>query len=133
VDYCQLLNNHIVEMSTWKEKMAARAAARVAEPVRRGVRFIGNVTGNTNVAKSPTRKASPHHRNRNRTHRTLKITNAISPVGSPPQRPGRGARKFRAAVTRHLRGKNKKIHTSRKAYHKGRKATRRHKRRLHKH
>jgi hypothetical protein len=120
-------------MSTWKEKMAARAAARVAEPVRRGVRFIGNVTGNTNIAKSPTRKASPRHRNRNITRRVLKITKALSPAGSPPQRPGRGARKFRAAVTRHLRTTNKKMHKSRKAHHKGRKATRRYKRRVHKH
>ena len=121
-------------MSTWKEKMAARAIARAAEPPRRGVRFIGNITGNTNVVSNPTRKASPHHRNRNITRRILKITAVKSPSGSPPQRPGRGARKFRAAVTRHLRSTTKfrKTRKSRKVHHKGRKQTRRYKRHIHK-
>lgn len=121
-------------MSSWRERMAARAAA--AAPVQtRGVRFIGNATGNTNVAKSPTRKASPHHQNRNVTKRALKATARVSLSHSPPQRPGRGAPKFRAAAERHARetgASKKRRNKSRKtlkAYrkHKARKHTRRHK------
>ena len=119
-------------MSTWRERMAARAAAAAAAPAKKGVKFLGNATGNTNVAKSPTRKASPHHKNRDATRRALKATARVSPAGSPPQRPGRGAPKFRAAAERATRGKKRSVHKarkSRKAYreHKAKKHTRRHK------
>ena len=112
-------------MSTWRERMAAKMAAKeAAAPARRGVRFIGDATGDTNVAKSPTRKASPHHRNRNVTRRALRATAPVSPAGSPPQRPGKGALAFRRAAVRRPKSK--------KAHHKGRKATRKHTRRYHK-
>ena len=118
-------------------RAAAAAAAAAAAPHRRGVRFIGNATGNLNVVPSPTRKASPHHRNRGATRRTLKTTARVSPRGSPPQRPGKGALAFRRAAVRHERAtrrltkKRSPRRKSRKQHHKGRKATRKHKRRHH--
>ena len=119
-------------MSSFAERARLRAEARAAAaaaPTRRGVRFIGNATGNTNVARSPTRKASPHHRSRGATRRALRATARVSPAGSPPQRPGRGALAFRRAAVRHERasGKTRKHRKGRK-HHKGRKHTRRHKR-----
>ena len=125
-------------MSSFAERARLRALARAAEaaPARRGVKFIGNATGNTNVAKSPTRKASPHHKNRGATRRALKPTRALTPNSSPPQRPGRGALKFRQAAVRHERAtgrlsKKRKHKKTKKSHHKGRKATRRHKKREH--
>jgi hypothetical protein len=124
-------------MSSWAERarLRAEAAARAAVAVvSRGVKFIGNATGASNIAKSPTRKASPHHRNRNATRRALKPTARVTPTGSAPQRPGRGALKFRRAAVRHERASGSKKRTvkkTKKAQHKGRKATRRHKKREH--
>lgn len=121
-------------MSSFAERVRLRAEARAAAaavpavPLRRGVRFIGNATGNTNIAHSPTRKASPHHRNRGETRRVLRATARVSPTGSPPQRPGRGALAFRRAAVRHERaaGKTRKHRKSHKRHHKGRKHTRKH-------
>ena len=126
-------------MSSWAERarLRAEAAARAAAAVvTRGVKFIGDKTGSSNKAASPTKKASPHHRNRNATRRALKTTARVSPAGSPPQRPGRGALKFRRAAVRHERAtarlsKKRTTKKTKKAHHKGRKATRRHKKREH--
>ena len=128
-------------MASFAERARLRAEARAAAsavPPRRGVKFIGNATGGTNVAKSPTRKASPHHTTRGATRRTLKAKRALTPNSSPPQRPGRGALKFRQAAVRHERAtarlsKKRKQKKTKKAHHKGRKATRRHAKKHHKH
>ena len=129
-------------MSTWRERMAAKMAAKeaaaAAAPVKRGVRFIGNATGNLDVAPSPTRKASPHHRNRGATRRAMKAAKRVSPDSSPPQRPGKGALAFRRAAVRHTRAvrkltkKRSPRRKSNKVHHKGRKPTRKHTRRHHK-
>jgi hypothetical protein len=116
-------------MSSFAERARLRAEARAAAATtRRGVRFIGNATGNTNVARSPTRKASPHHRNRGVTRRALRATTRVSPAGSPPQRPGRGARSFRNAIKRHERATRRasKKRSPRRKSRKSRKSHRRH-------
>jgi hypothetical protein len=121
----------LLEMSTWRERLAARAAAAAeSKPTRRGVRFIGNATGNTNVVRSPTRKASPHHRNRNVTRRALKAAPRTSPADSPPLRPGKKSKFVKAAI-KHERA-TRKHRKSIYKHHKGRKPTRRHKRKYHK-
>jgi hypothetical protein len=121
-------------MSTFAERARLRAEARAAAaaaattaaaPQRRGVRFIGDATGDLNVAPSPTRKASPHHRDRAATRRALKATARVSPANSPPLKPGRGAPKFRAAAER----TSKKRSTRRKS-RKARKPRRKHTRRI---
>jgi len=123
----------LVEMSTFAERArlraAERAAAAAAAPVKRGVRFIGNATGGLNVAPSPTRKASPRHRNRGATRRALRPAAHVSPADSPPLRPGRGALKFRRAVEHHERAttRGSKKRSTRKKGRKGkRKGTRHH-------
>jgi hypothetical protein len=118
-------------MSSFAERARLRAAARAAAaPQRRGVRFIGNATGNTNVAKSPTRKASPHHKNRNVTRRAIRNVGRVSPDAKPPMAPGARS-KFTKAAHKHAK-KTEKRKKSRYSHPKGRKATRKHKKRGHK-
>lgn len=119
-------------MSTFAERARLRAAERAAAvaaaaaPVKRGVRFIGNATGGLNVAPSPTRKASPRHRNRGATRRALRPATHVSPADSPPLRPGRGALKFRRAVVHHERAtrRESKKRSPRKKSRKGQKGKR---------
>ena len=114
-------------MSTWRERMAARAAAAAAAPPpKRGVRFIGNATGETNVAPSPPRAASPHHRNRNVTRRLLKAKPAVTPNAEPPLKPGKGAPKFRDAVRRAATPLTRKPRAKRR-HHKKHKTTKKRK------
>jgi len=99
---------------TWREKAAARAAAAaaaatnlatgaavgIAAAVKKGVKFIGDATGGTNVAKSPTRKASPH-RNRAATRRALKPAKHVTPNVAAPQSPSKPAPKFARMLAEH--------------------------------
>lgn len=108
---------------TWREKAAVRAAAvaataaaaaasaatyavtgaavGIAAAVKKGVKFIGNATGNTNVAKSPTRKSSPHHKSRSATRRAIKPVGRITPNKAAPQSPSKVAPKFARMLKEH--------------------------------
>ena len=115
---------------TWREKAAARAAAAaaaatnlatgaavgIAAAVKKGVKFIGDATGGTNVAKSPTRKASPH-RNRAATRRVLKPAKRVTPNAAAPQSPSKPAPKFARMLVEHgiKASPKKRRHTRRPA------------------
>lgn len=77
---------------------ASAAVTAVASAAKRAVKFIGNATGASNVLNSPTRKASPHHRNRAATRKSIRASTRVSPNAAPAQAPGTLAPKFKKMV-----------------------------------
>lgn len=109
-----------------------------------GVRFIGNATGNINIAPNTGIRFEPRHKAP--TKKTLKAKRILTPEGKPPQAPSHALRKaapkFQKAVQNHLEiteweqpGPGKRRHTRRakpskkaKKTKKSKKPTRKHRR-----
>ncbi len=73
-------------MSAWVPKWKKTGVMPVAAPVKPGVKFIGNATGNTNVAPNTNVRYSPK-RNAKPAKKTLKATKHMSPNAAPPAKP----------------------------------------------
>ncbi len=63
------------------------AAAAPAKPARRGVRFIGNATGNTNVAANNGTRRGPRSPSAAPRRTTLRVRTMVSPNKAPPAVP----------------------------------------------
>ncbi len=73
-------------MSAWVPKWKKTGIAPSAAPVKPGVKFIGNATGNTNEAPNTNVRYSPK-RNAKPAKKTLKATKHVSPNAAPPAKP----------------------------------------------
>jgi len=71
----------------WVPKWKKTGVMPTAAPAKPGVKFIGNATGNTNVAENKGTRYIPK-RNAKPTKKTLKATRHVSPNAAPPARPG---------------------------------------------
>jgi hypothetical protein len=104
-----------------------RKKAVVAPPkdAKRGVRFIGNATGDTDIVGNTGARYSPHT-HANQLRKTLKNTKRITPNAAPVAAPTTAIRemplKFKKMIREHL-----KAHT-----HKKQKKQKKYTRRIHK-
>jgi hypothetical protein len=73
-------------MSAWVPKWKKTGVMPAAAPVKPGVKFIGNATGNTNEAPNTNVRYSPK-RNAVPAKKTLKATKHVSPNAAPPAKP----------------------------------------------
>jgi hypothetical protein len=73
-------------MSAWVPKWKKTGIMPAAAPVKPGVKFIGNATGNTNVAENKGTRYSPK-RNAVPAKKTMKATKHVSPNAAPPAKP----------------------------------------------
>lgn len=71
----------------WVPKWKKTGVLPTAAPAKPGVKFIGNATGNTNVAENKGTRYSPK-RNAVPAKKTLKASKHVAPNAAPPAKPG---------------------------------------------
>jgi len=67
--------------------MRRKAAVIVIAPPVRGIRFIGNTTGNLNILPNNGTRHSPKRSAATPKKRTLKVVRRLTPNAKPPARP----------------------------------------------